>query len=330
MVPCAKCGTKSFIATGLAPFQTVPCTKCGHPLMLPVMMQHFELQAFVASGGMGSVYSAFDTVLERLVAIKLMKRELAEDQEAYEGFFREARACASLNHQNIIHIYHFGEHEGQLFLVMELANNGSLDSRIEKEGRVPELDVLDIGICMSQALNSALKKNLLHRDIKPGNILFDQEREAKLVDFGLARKAESETEMDTSIFGTPYYVAPERIKREVVNWSSDLYSLGGTLYHALTGHVPFEAPTPEDVVAAHVHTQPTAPNLVAPEITQATSDAIMCALSKDPGERFQSYEEFRMALEAARTHLIMQRYHTTAEEEEGGEAAGKGKSWWRR
>lgn len=298
--------------------------------MLPVMMQHFELQSFVASGGMGSVYSAYDTVLERQVAIKLMKRELAEDQEAYEGFFREARACASLNHQNIIHIYHFGEHEGQLFLVMELANNGSVDSRIEKETRLPELDVLDIGIKVASALDSALKKNLLHRDIKPGNILFNQEGEPKLVDFGLARNAESETEMETEIYGTPYYVAPERIKREVVNWSSDLYSLGGTLYHALTGHVPFEAPSASDVVAAHVHTMPTPPNQVVPEITQATSDAILSTLAKEPGERFQSYDEFRMALEAARSHVIVQQLNMTVEEEPGAQVADKGKSWWRR
>ena len=297
--------------------------------MLPVMMQHFELQAYVAAGGMGTVYSAFDTMLERVVAIKLMKRELAADKEAYEGFFREARACASLNHPNIIHIYHFGEFEGQLFLAMELANNGSLDSRIEKETRLPELAVLDIGIKVSSALDSALKKNLLHRDIKPGNILFNQEGEPKLVDFGLARKAESETEMETSIFGTPYYVAPERIKREVVNWSSDLYSLGGTLYHALTGHVPFEAPTAEDVVAAHVHSFPTPPNLVVPEITQATSDALLTTLTKEPGDRFQSYDEFRLALEAARSHVIMDQLNT-AVDEDGTKVVSKEKSWWRR
>lgn len=298
--------------------------------MLPVMMDHFELQSYVAAGGMGTVYSAQDTVLDRVVAIKLMKRELAEDQEAYEGFFREARACASLNHQNIIHIYHFGEHDGQLYLVMELADNGSLDSRIEKETRLPELDVLDIGIKVASALDSALKKNLLHRDIKPGNILFNQEREPKLVDFGLARNAESETEMETEIYGTPYYVAPERIKRELVNWSSDLYSLGGTLYHALTGHVPFEAPTASDVVAAHVHTLPTPPNQVVPEITQATSDAILATLAKEPGDRFQSYDEFRMALEAARSHVIVQQLNTTVEEEGAPETGEKGKSWWRR
>jgi len=330
MVPCAGCHTRSFISTDLAPFETVPCAKCGHPLMLPVMMQHFELRGYVASGGMGTVYRAFDTVLERVVAIKLMKRELAEDQEAYDGFFREARACASLNHQNIIHIYHFGEHEGQLFLVMELADNGSLDSRIENETRLPELDVLDIGIKLASALDSALKKNLLHRDIKPGNILFNQEREPKLVDFGLARAAGDETEMEAEIYGTPYYVAPERIKRELVNWSSDLYSLGGTLYHALTGHVPFEAPTANDVVAAHVHTFPTPPNQVIPQITQATSDAILTTLAKDPSDRFQSYDEFRMALEAARSHVIVQQLNMTVEDEGDAQAGGKAKSWWRR
>jgi serine/threonine protein kinase len=217
-----------------------------------------------------------------------------------------------------------------LFLVMELADSGSLDSRIEKETRLPELDVLDIGIKLALALDCALKKNLLHRDIKPGNILFNQEREPKLVDFGLARAAEDEAEMEAEIYGTPYYVAPERIKREVVNWSSDLYSLGGTLYHALTGHVPFEAPTASDVVAAHVHTMPTPPNHVVPEISQATSDAILATLAKDPADRFQSYDEFRMVLEAARTPIIVRELNMTVEDvgEGGGEA--KAKSWWRR
>ncbi|HAV60798.1 MAG TPA: serine/threonine protein kinase, partial [Verrucomicrobiales bacterium] len=169
MVPCGGCGAKSFIPGDLAPFETVACSKCGHPMMLPVQMQHFELRGVVASGGMGTVYHAYDLMLERIVAIKLMKRELVEDAEGLEGFYREARACASLNHTNIIHIYHFGEQEGQMFLVMELADNGSLDSRIEQHGRVSELEVLDVGIKVASALDSALKQNLLHRDIKPGN-----------------------------------------------------------------------------------------------------------------------------------------------------------------
>lgn len=330
MVPCGGCGAKSFVSNDLAPFETVPCGKCGHPMMLPVQMQHFELRGVVASGGMGTVYHSYDLMLERIVAIKLMKRELAEDPEALDGFYREARACASLNHTNIIHIYHFGEFDGQMFLVMELADNGSIDSRIEKEGRLPELDVLDAGIKVASALDCALKQNLLHRDIKPGNILFNREGEPKLVDFGLARAAGDETEMEASIYGTPYYVAPERIKRELVNWSSDLYSLGGTLYHALTGHVPFEAPTPEDVVAAHVHTDPTPPILVAPEVTQATSDAILMTLAKDPANRFHSYDEFRMALEAARSHLLVQYYNSPSDDADEGTPlkTKKGKGWW--
>ena len=203
---------------------------------------------------MGTVYRAWDTMLERLVAVKLMKKELLEDPKALESFYREARACARLNHTNIIHIYTFDEWEGLRYLVMELADRGSLDTRIEKLRALPELDVLDIGIKIASALDLALKHDLLHRDIKPGNILFDSDHEPKLVDFGLARKADAEQESDDVTGGTPYYVAPEKIKREPETFLSDMYSLGATLYHALTGHVPFDAPTVEEVIVAQVQT----------------------------------------------------------------------------
>ncbi len=331
MVPCEGCGAKSFIANDLKPFETVECSKCGHPMMLPVRMQHFELRGVVASGGMGTVYHSYDLALERIVAIKLMKPELSESPKELEGFYREARACASLNHTNIIHVYHFGEYEGRMFLVMELADNGSMDSRIEANGRMEELRVLDAGIAMAGALDTALKHNLTHQDIKPGNILYNRENEPKLIDFGLARSAEAAAEEEDELMGTPYYVAPERIRREPVTWSSDLYSLGATLYHALTGHVPFEAPTANDVVAAHVHTEPTAPNQVLPEVTEATSDAILTTLAKNPADRFLSYDEFRMALEAARSQLFVARYMSSTEEREDvTDPDGKGKSWWRR
>src|SRR6478609_4350949 len=182
MVSCPGCGAKIFIPGDLPPLGTTPCTKCGHVLMMPMQLRQFELRSAIASGGMGTVYRAFDTMLQREVAVKLMKRELAEEPNALESFYREARAAAALNHTNIIHIYTFDEYEGQLYLVMELADNGSLDSRIEKEQHLAELDVLDIGIKVASALASALKKNLLHRDIKPGNILFNDEGEPKLID----------------------------------------------------------------------------------------------------------------------------------------------------
>jgi serine/threonine protein kinase len=293
--------------------------------MMPMMIRQFELQSVVGSGGMGTVYRAWDTTLERMVAVKLMRKELLNDQKALESFYREARACARLNHTNIVHIYAFDEWEGQSYLVMELADHGSLDARIEKLRLLPELDMLDIGIKIADALNLALKHDLLHRDIKPGNILFNADHEPKLVDFGLARKADVEHEVEDVTWGTPYYVAPEKIKREPETFLSDMYSLGATLYHAMTGHVPFEAPTVEEVIVAQVQTPLTPPNLVVPEITQPTSDALVKCMAKNPADRFLSYEEFIMALEASRSQLVVQQYQSPQ--------APKSKSltsWWKR
>jgi serine/threonine protein kinase len=325
MVTCGCCDTKVFIPGDLPPLATVPCSKCGNPIMMPMMLRQFELRSVIASGGMGTVYRSFDTVLQRMVAVKLMKKELLNDPEALDNFYREARACASLNHTNIIHIYTFDEWDGQKYLVMELADRGSLDTRIEKQTRVAELDVLDIGIKISQALDMALKHNFLHRDIKPGNILFDADHEPKLIDFGLARGVDFEPESLTETHGTPYYVAPEKIQREKETFLSDMYSLGCTLYHAITGHVPFDAPTVEAVVAAHVHTPLTPPNDVVPEITQFTSDVLIKVLAKKPQDRYLSYDEFRMALEYARAQLLIQ-----MSQGGGPTPSPKKTSWWRR
>jgi len=325
MVTCGWCETKVFIPGDLAPLATVPCSKCGHPIMMPMMIRQFELRSVIGSGGMGTVYRAWDTTLERMVAVKLMRKELLADQVALENFYREARACARLNHTNIVHIYSFDDWEGQQYLVMELADHGSLDARIEKLRLLQELDMLDIGIKIADALNMALKHDLLHRDIKPGNILFNADHEPKLIDFGLARKADQEHEVEDVTWGTPYYVAPEKIKREPETFLSDMYSLGATLYHAMTGHVPFEAPTVEEVITAQVQTPLTPPNLVVPEITQSTSDALVKAMAKNPAERFLSYDEFIMALEAARSQLVvMQNQQPQAQKSKSLT------SWWKR
>jgi serine/threonine protein kinase len=273
--------------------------------MVPMQLRQFELRSIIGSGGMGNVYRGWDTMLERLVAVKLMKKALSQDLKAIESFSREARSCARLNHTNIIHIYTFDEWEGRRYLVMELADRGSLDARIEKLHVLPEVDVLDIGIKIASALDMALKYDLLHRDIKPGNILFNADHEPKLVDFGLAQAAGTKQETGDVTWGTPYYVAPEKIKREPETFLSDMYSLGATLYHAMTGHTPFEAPTVEDLIAAQVQTPLTPPNLVVPEITQPTSDALVQALAKNPADRFLSYDEFIMALTAARSQLLV-------------------------
>ena len=326
MVTCGRCKAKTFISGDLAPFATEECKKCGHPIMLPVMLNNFELRSVIASGGMGTVYTAHDTKLQRDVALKMMKREMAADPQIMQGFYREAQAGASLNHTNIIHIYSFNEFNGQPYLVMELANNGSLDGRIEKESRVPERDVLDVGTKMASALSAALRHNLLHRDIKPGNILYNAEGEPKLIDFGLVRAAEVDDAYEEHIWGTVYYVAPEKIQRKGEDFHSDMYSLGGTLYHALTGHAPFEAATVDEIVSAHVHVPLTPPNQVVPEITELTSNAIWRSMAKEPADRFASYEEMQMALEEARSHLLLSQVRHSQEEEIERPA---GKKWWK-
>jgi serine/threonine-protein kinase len=294
--------------------------------MMPMTLRQFELRSKIASGGMGVVYRAWDTTLERLVAVKLMKKELMAEPQMLQSFYLEARACAQLNHTNIIHIYTFDEWEGESYLVMELADQGSLDTRIEKLRLLPELKVLDVGIKIASALDMALKYDLLHCDIKPGNILFNADHEPKLVDFGLARKTDAELETTEYTRGTPYYVAPEKIKREPETFLSDMYSLGATLYHAVTGSVPFDAPTPEEVVQAHVYTPLTPPNQVVPEISQPTSDALCRALAKDPRDRFLSYDDFIMTFEAARSLLL----RAQSQAPDPANEPKRMTSWWKR
>jgi eukaryotic-like serine/threonine-protein kinase len=335
MVSCPACQAKQFIPGDLAPLERVACTKCGKWVMMPMMLRQYELRSEIASGGMGTVYRAWDTALHREVAVKLMKKEFAEDEAAVNSFAVEARACAQVNHTNIIHIYTFDYHEGYRFLAMEIADDGTLDSRIEKGGTVPELDVLDTGIKVAGALQAALKRGLLHLDIKPGNILFSDDGEPKVVDFGLAKKADAETDAYAPIFGTPYYIAPERVRQEGDTFLCDIYSLAGTLYHALTGHVPFEAPSVEDVVAAHLAIPLKPASDVNAAVSRPTSDALSKAMAKDPRERFQSYDEFIMALTAARSQVLIRQL--TGREPDPGVVATPGaapasptRSWWRR
>jgi len=304
LVNCISCGANAFIPGELQPLQTTACSKCGAELMMSMMLEHFELNSRIASGGMGTVYRATDTVLQRDVAIKLMQPELADDEEGLEAFYAEARAVAKLSHTNIIQLYQFGQLNDQLYLVMELALAGSLDRLIDQHRTVSELQVLDVGIKIASALDTALNHKLLHRDIKPGNILFNAYNEPKLVDFGLVAKAEASVDYSEQIWGTPYYIAPEKLRREPETFLADMYSLAGTLYHAITGHTPFEAPEIDDVVLAHLNKPLVPPNKIVPAITGPTSDAIVRAMDKQPAKRYQSYDEFIMALTAARSQLL--------------------------
>lgn len=288
--PCPKCGTGvKFRVDGESGRKS--CPHCGY--VLPSQIAHFKLVDVIGSGGMGAVYRGMDTSLERAVAVKVMREDFAKTPQFVENFLREARAAAALNHPNVAQTYSFGEQNGCYYLVMELLPNGSLDDRIEREHRVPELEVLDIGIQVASGLRAAYERGLIHRDIKPGNILFAQDGSSKVVDFGLARfetKAVASAQ-EEGIWGTPYYIAPEKVSDNKEDFRSDIYSLGGTLFHAIAGRAPFEAGTSTEVVLKHLRSPAVSLRAFTPDCTSQTAEVIGRMIKRDPAERHQSYDE---------------------------------------
>jgi serine/threonine protein kinase len=291
----------------LGTFEYANCEKCGCAVMIPVKLDQFELRAVCGSGGMATVYRAHDEILDRDVAVKIMKPEFANDSNAMAGFFREARHQASFNHTNIIQIYNYGQFKKDKYLVMEVADRGDLDGLIQKHGRVDELYVLDVGIKISGALEFVANKGLIHLDLKPDNILYNADGEPKLTDFGIAQHKD-EGRPAGGLVGTPYYIAPERVALGRQDFRSDMYSLGATMYHALTGRVPFDGPSVEETVWMHVKTRLVSPRKIVSAISKDTEAAVLRSMHKDPAKRYPNFEDFRMALEAARSRLLVKRF----------------------
>ena len=190
---------------------------------------------------MGSVYKATDLNLNREVALKILKKECSANAEERAKLEEEARIIASINHPHVVKVFSFGEDQGQFYLAMELAEKGSLDDLMSVQQRLSEAQVLRVGIQIAEGLDAALEHNLIHRDIKPGNILFADPQTAKLVDFGLAVVMDEVAQARGEIWGTPYYIAPEKLDNQPEDFRSDIYSLGGTLFHALAGRPPYRS-----------------------------------------------------------------------------------------
>jgi serine/threonine protein kinase len=195
---------------------------------------------------------------------------------------KEASITASINHPNVVKVYTVGQDRGLVYIVMELVDKGSLDDLMTLQGRVAEAQVLEIGIGIAKGLNAALQKGLIHRDIKPGNILFADAHTAKIVDFGLAVLQEHASTVAGEVWGTPYYVAPEKLDNQPEDFRSDMYSLGGTLFHALAGRPPFEAETASMVALKHIKSQVVSLQAFAPDVSSSTAYVINKTLAKEP------------------------------------------------
>lgn len=270
------------------------------PILSPQQFGNYLIEKELGQGGMGTVYLAKDTGLNRKVALKILRADLSHDTEFARRFLEEVEVTASLAHPNIIRVFTLGEHEGRLYLVMEHLDEPSLEQRMEQKGKVHERQVLEIGLGIASALQFAHEETgLIHRDIKPGNILFGRGNIPKLADFGLAAGARSALGQQDEIWGTPYYVSPERLVREPEDTRSDIYSLGATLYHAIAGRPPFEAATAEEVARRHLYDRPPPLRTFCPETQEQTVFAIDKCINRQPKDRWEDYSEMRRYLSDA-------------------------------
>ncbi|MBI3271822.1 MAG: serine/threonine protein kinase [Planctomycetes bacterium] len=272
----------------------------------PVQIPGYDILGLVGKGGMGAVYKARQISMDRQVAIKVLPSKLARDPMYVERFRREAQAVAKLNHENIIQGFDVGEHQGHHFFVMEFVDGCTVQSLLKKDGALPEEKALKIVLQISHALEHAHKAGLVHRDVKPDNIMVTREEEvAKLCDLGLAKQVTSDsslTQEGTSV-GTPHYISPEQARGEqVIDIRADIYSLGASLYHMLTGHVPFDGPTAAVVMTKHLTEPPVPPAQRRPGVSEAATAITLKMMCKDAAGRYQSPTELALDLEAAVNH----------------------------
>jgi eukaryotic-like serine/threonine-protein kinase len=295
--------------TDQPPLSPVHCPSCGQRLRAHRQFNNYRLLELLGEGGMGSVYKAVDLNLNREVALKILKKECSANAEERARLEEEARIIASINHPHVVKVFSFGEDQGQFYLAMELAEKGSLDDLMSVQQRLSEAQVLRVGIQIAEGLDAALEHNLIHRDIKPGNILFADPQTAKLVDFGLAAVIDEVAHARGEIWGTPYYIAPEKLDNQPEDFRSDIYSLGGTLFHALAGRPPYDAETASTVALKQLMSQPVSLQAFAPDVSSETAYVINRMLAKNPAERYASYRELVEHLSYARTKLLERGTH---------------------
>ena len=286
---CLKCHHLMDVSS-LPAFLRIACPECGAQQSVPAKMGAFLLVDLLGKGGMGAVYRGRDIGLDRWVAVKVMQSTFGGNPEFVETFRREAQAAAALNHPNIVQIYSFGVAHGQPYMVMELLEGGRMDQMIAKAEPLNEALVLKICADVAEGLNAAAAINLIHGDVKPENILLDSSGVAKVVDFGLARfKEKTEGGTSKGIWGTPYYIAPEKLRGHVSDARSDIYSLGGTMFHALALKPPFDGETPMDVIKARLNAPAPMLRALRPDISPEVEAIVARMLEADPLRRYPNY-----------------------------------------
>jgi serine/threonine protein kinase len=264
----------------------------------------YQIRGLLGQGGMAEVYEAYHPGLQRKVALKILHRHLAAEEDVRERFRREAQMAASLRHPNIVQVYDFDVHEESFYMVMEYIGGGTLRDRLvklaERGGLMPVETIVEIITALCVGLQYAHETGMVHRDIKPANVMFTDKGESVLTDFGIAFLAgASRLTLSGGSTGTPAYMSPEQARGKRGDERSDIYSLGVTLYQMATGHLPFEGETPYRLLMAHISDPPPPPRRLNPSLSPQVAAVIEKALHKDPDRRYQTPQEMADALRAA-------------------------------
>lgn len=286
--------------TSFRPFDTVICPTCSAETNVKRNFGSYRLDQRFAIGGMSVIFAGWDTTLDRRVAIKVLNEQFCNDEARIQAFENEARLTAQVSHPNVVKVYAVGRAYGRFYLVMELIKGNSWEQIISKRGALPEDEVLEIALQVGAGLRAAKSAGMIHRDVKPGNILVDEAGHARLLDFGLALITQDGRAQAEEVWATPYYVPPEALERGIEDFRSDIYAFGASLYHALAGRPPFESTSTSNALLRRA--KQTIPRLcqVAPWISPATGEVVDRMMAFHPEHRWGSYAQVLSALDNAK------------------------------
>lgn len=299
---CNSCGTPMDVSA-LAPFSNVECPHCGAHTRVKLQFGPYTLVRRYAVGGMSMVFLAHDETLDREVALKILSEEYSADERRIVAFEEEARITASFSNPNVVRVLRTGRAFGRFYIAMEFVPGGHFEHQIRERGKIPEIELLTIAIEVAQGLKAAHAAGLIHRDVKPGNILLDAEGHARLVDFGLALVTHGGKAQATELWATPYYVPPETVEGHPEDFRSDIYALGATLYHALSGKPSCDEETMSTDLLRAAKKKIIPLSVTDPSISIETCRIVDRTMAYEPDGRFGSYDELIAGLTGSLNHL---------------------------